>query len=43
VETPRHGLARRVDATLLRITARRDGNDLVLIVTDDGLGPQRTG
>jgi len=35
----RHGLARRVDATLLRITARRDGNDLVLTVTDDGPGP----
>jgi two-component system LytT family sensor kinase len=34
----RHGLAKRVDATLLRITARRDGNDLVLTVTDDGPG-----
>jgi len=35
----RHGLARRVDATLLRISARRDGNVLVLTVTDDGPGP----
>ena len=35
----RHGLARRVDATLLRISARRDGKDLVLTVTDDGPGP----
>ena len=34
----RHGLARRVDATLLRISARRDGNELVLTVTDDGPG-----
>ena len=35
----RHGLAQRVDATLLRITARRDADDLVLIVADDGPGP----
>lgn len=35
----RHGLAKRVTATLLRITARREGNDLVLTVTDDGPGP----
>lgn len=35
----RHGLARRVTATLLRISARRDGTDLVLTVTDDGPGP----
>ena len=35
----RHGLARRVDATLLRISARRDGNVLLLTVTDDGPGP----
>jgi LytS/YehU family sensor histidine kinase len=36
----RHGLARRVEATLLRIEARRDGDDLVLTVTDDGPGPE---
>lgn len=36
----RHGLARRVEATLLRIGGRRDGPDLVLSVTDDGPGPQ---
>lgn len=35
----RHGLAQRVTATLLRIEARRDGDDLVLTVTDDGPGP----
>ena len=35
----RHGLARRVTASLLRIEARRDGDDLVLSVTDDGPGP----
>jgi len=35
----RHGLARRVGATLLRIDARRDGPDLTLSVTDDGPGP----
>jgi signal transduction histidine kinase len=35
----RHGLARRTEATLLRIAARRDGDDLVLSVTDDGPGP----
>jgi len=35
----RHGLARRVEATLLRITARRESEDLVLSVTDDGPGP----
>lgn len=35
----RHGLARRVEATLLRIEARREGDDLVLTVTDDGPGP----
>ncbi len=36
----RHGLARRVEATLLRIEARREGGDLVLTVTDDGPGPE---
>lgn len=35
----RHGLARRVTATLLRIAARREGDALVLTVTDDGPGP----
>jgi hypothetical protein len=35
----RHGLARRVTATLLRIAARREGEELVLNVTDDGPGP----
>ncbi len=35
----RHGLAKRVDATLLRIEARREGDELVLTVTDDGPGP----
>lgn len=35
----RHGLARRVTATLLRIEARREGDELVLRVTDDGPGP----
>ncbi len=36
----RHGLARRVEATLLRVEARREGDDLVLTVTDDGPGPE---
>jgi two-component system, LytTR family, sensor kinase len=35
----RHGLAKRSDATLLRIEAHRDGADLLLTVTDDGPGP----
>ncbi len=37
----RHGIARRADAGLLEITARREGNTLVLTVRDDGpgLGP----
>ena len=35
----RHGLARRVTATLLRIEAQREGDELVLRVTDDGPGP----
>lgn len=38
----RHGLAKRVTATLLRIEARREANDLVLSVTDDGPGPGGT-
>ena len=35
----RHGLARRVTATLLKIEAHRDGAELILRVTDDGPGP----
>ncbi|MGH7539068.1 MAG: sensor histidine kinase, partial [Gemmatimonadales bacterium] len=35
----RHGLAKRVTATLLRVEARREGDALVLAVTDDGPGP----
>jgi two-component system, LytTR family, sensor kinase len=35
----RHGLAKRVTATLLKIEIRREGNDLILSVTDDGPGP----
>lgn len=34
----RHGVARRETATLVRIEARRDGDELVLSVTDDGPG-----
>jgi signal transduction histidine kinase len=34
----RHGLARRVEATMLRIEARREGDRLVLSVVDDGPG-----
>ncbi len=39
----RHGLARREGATLLRIEARRVGEQLVLSVTDDGPGPVEPG
>jgi two-component system LytT family sensor kinase len=35
----RHGLAKRVTATMLTIAARREGDELVLSVTDDGPGP----
>ncbi len=37
----RHGLAKRVTATLVRVEARREGQELVLSVIDDGpgLGP----
>jgi two-component system, LytTR family, sensor kinase len=35
----RHGLAKRMAATLLKIEARREGDDLVLSVSDDGPGP----
>jgi len=36
----RHGLARRVGETLLTIAARREGNELVLSVTDEGAAPE---
>jgi two-component system, LytTR family, sensor kinase len=39
----RHGLAKRVTATLLRVEARREGDDLVLSVIDDGPGPVEAG
>jgi two-component system, LytTR family, sensor kinase len=35
----RHGLAQRLAATLLRIEARREGEDLIVSITDDGPGP----
>ena len=35
----RHGLAKRVSASRLEIVARREGDELVLSVTDDGPGP----
>jgi two-component system, LytTR family, sensor kinase len=35
----RHGLAKRVAATRLEIEARREADELVLSVTDDGPGP----
>jgi len=38
----RHGLAKRVTATRLQIEARREGDALVLSVTDDGPGPGGT-
>jgi signal transduction histidine kinase len=34
----RHGIARRADAGLLQVSARRDGEHLVLTVRDDGPG-----
>jgi two-component system LytT family sensor kinase len=39
----RHGLAKRVTATMLTIEARREGDELVLAVTDDGPGPRGAG
>jgi len=39
----RHGLARREAATRLEIAARREGDDLVLTITDDGPGPAPAG
>lgn len=38
----RHGLARRVTASLLKIAVRRAGDELELAVTDDGPGPGGT-
>lgn len=35
----RHGIAKRSDAGMLRVSARRDGQDLLLQVEDDGPGP----
>jgi signal transduction histidine kinase len=35
----RHGLAKRVSASRLEIVVRREGDELVLSVTDDGPGP----
>jgi two-component system LytT family sensor kinase len=34
----RHGIARRTDAGILEITAQRDGDELVLMVRDNGPG-----
>jgi two-component system, LytTR family, sensor kinase len=34
----RHGIAKRSDSGMLEISARRDGNSLVLTVSDDGAG-----
>ena len=34
----RHGIAKRSEAGVLRIAARRTGDDLTLIVADDGPG-----
>jgi two-component system, LytTR family, sensor kinase len=39
----RHGIAKRTDAGTLRIQARRDHDDLVLVVEDDGPGPSGAG
>jgi two-component system LytT family sensor kinase len=36
----RHGLGKRLGATSLRIAAQRDGETLVLTVSDDGPGPE---
>jgi signal transduction histidine kinase len=35
----RHGVAKKTGAAILRIEARREGNHLVLVITDDGPGP----
>lgn len=34
----RHGIAQHMEAGVVQINARRDGNDLVLIISDDGPG-----
>jgi two-component system, LytTR family, sensor kinase len=34
----RHGIGKRTESGLLTISARRDGDDLVLVVEDDGAG-----
>ena len=34
----RHGIAKRTESGHVRISARRDGDDLVLVVSDDGPG-----
>ncbi len=34
----RHGIAQRADAGLVKVSARREGNELVLTVRDDGAG-----
>jgi two-component system, LytTR family, sensor kinase len=39
----RHGLAKRKGATLLRIAVWREGDQLVMSVTDDGPGPADSG
>lgn len=39
----RHGLARRTTSTEIRIAARREGDDLVLTVTNEGAGPEAAG
>ena len=39
----RHGIAKRTDAGTLRIRARREHDDLVLTVEDDGPGPPGPG
>ena len=35
----RHGISKRTEAGLVAITARREGDDLVVVVEDDGPGP----
>jgi two-component system LytT family sensor kinase len=37
----RHGIAQNIEAGALQITARREGDDLVLTVSDDGPGPDK--
>jgi two-component system, LytTR family, sensor kinase len=35
----RHGIAKRADGGVVEVSARRDANQVVLSVTDDGVGP----